>query len=512
MKTVRPINIAITAMGGQGGGVLTNWITALGEAAGYVAQATSVPGVAQRTGATIYYLELFPKSAVKPGKKQPILALTPIPGDVDIVIASEIMEAGRAMVRGFVSGKTTLIASDHRVYAISEKEVLGDGRKTAEGVREMAVQAAANFISFDMDAVASETGSIISAVLFGALAGSGVLPFSKTAFEQIIRENGKAVEANLRGFAAGHAKGRAHRVSKPTISAPTTPASTTATASPSALVQPLLQTLQADFAAPTHEMIFQGLKRVVDFQDVAYGRQYLESLSAVHALDGAQNGARRHWRLTRDVARYLALKMTFEDTIRVADLKTRSSRFSRFREDVGAREGQIVTIAEFMHPRLEEFCETLPANIGRGVLSSPRARALFGVFFKKGRRVQTTSLRGFLLLRLLAALKPMRRSSLRFQNERQQCDDWLAAITAAAPNNYALACEIAGLQRLIKGYGDTHARGLGNYQTIVAALKQFEHEAKAATMLKTLKEASLADEEGHELQKQLQKILAMKNT
>ena len=50
----QPIKIAVLAMGGEGGGVLADWIVDLGEANGYIAQTTSVPGVAQRTGATIY--------------------------------------------------------------------------------------------------------------------------------------------------------------------------------------------------------------------------------------------------------------------------------------------------------------------------------------------------------------------------------------------------------------------------------------------------------------------------
>ncbi|WP_340619790.1 hypothetical protein [Xenorhabdus siamensis] len=57
---IQPIKIAILAMGGEGGGVLADWIVNLSEEHGYFAQATSVPGVAQRTGATIYYVELFP--------------------------------------------------------------------------------------------------------------------------------------------------------------------------------------------------------------------------------------------------------------------------------------------------------------------------------------------------------------------------------------------------------------------------------------------------------------------
>ena len=50
---VRPITIAVLALGGEGGGVLADWIVDLAQHGGYLAQTTSVPGVAQRTGATI---------------------------------------------------------------------------------------------------------------------------------------------------------------------------------------------------------------------------------------------------------------------------------------------------------------------------------------------------------------------------------------------------------------------------------------------------------------------------
>ncbi|SQI31483.1 putative indolepyruvate oxidoreductase subunit B [Providencia alcalifaciens] len=50
LMTLQPIKIAILAMGGEGGGVLADWIVNLGEENGYFAQTTSVPGVAQRTG------------------------------------------------------------------------------------------------------------------------------------------------------------------------------------------------------------------------------------------------------------------------------------------------------------------------------------------------------------------------------------------------------------------------------------------------------------------------------
>src|SRR5579884_258761 len=181
LETVRPICIAVLAMGGQGGGVLVDWIVALAERGGYVAQSTSVPGVAQRTGATVYYVEMI---EARPDGRAPVLALMPAPGHVDIVNGAELMEAGRAMQRGLVSPeRTTLIASSHRSYAVAEKIAPGDGIADDAKVYRAAQVAAKRFLAFDMAALAERTGSAISAVLFGALAASGTLPFPRAAYE-----------------------------------------------------------------------------------------------------------------------------------------------------------------------------------------------------------------------------------------------------------------------------------------------------------------------------------------
>jgi Pyruvate/2-oxoacid:ferredoxin oxidoreductase gamma subunit len=123
MTQQQPIKIAILAMGGEGGGVLADWIVDMGEANGYVAQTTSVPGVAQRTGATIYYVELYPEAQARADGGKPVLALMPLPGDVDVVLASELMEAGRAVQRGLVTrDRTTLVASRRTASIRSPKK------------------------------------------------------------------------------------------------------------------------------------------------------------------------------------------------------------------------------------------------------------------------------------------------------------------------------------------------------------------------------------------------------
>ncbi|MGH9726928.1 MAG: indolepyruvate oxidoreductase subunit beta family protein, partial [Candidatus Acidiferrales bacterium] len=154
-ETPRAITVAILAMGGEGGGVLADWIVDLAENSGYCAQTTSVPGVAQRTGATIYYLEMFPEAAARAAGKEPVLALVPVPGEVDVVVASELMEAGRAIQRGLVTPeRTTLIASTNRVYSMTEKTALGDGAVDAQELLDACGEAAKQFVQNDFARIA----------------------------------------------------------------------------------------------------------------------------------------------------------------------------------------------------------------------------------------------------------------------------------------------------------------------------------------------------------------------
>src|SRR5580698_9743157 len=203
-RAPKAITIAILAMGGEGGGVLADWIVDLAEHSGYRAQTTSVPGVAQRTGSTIYYLEIFPEEEVQAACKEPVLALMPVPGEVDIVLASELMEMGRAIQRGLVTpDRTTLIASTHRVYSMTEKTSMSDGRVDPRPFVAQAEQAAKHFVHADFARIAEHNGSVISAALFGALAGANALPFSREQFEAAIRRAGVGVQSSLKAFAAG---------------------------------------------------------------------------------------------------------------------------------------------------------------------------------------------------------------------------------------------------------------------------------------------------------------------
>lgn len=504
--TARPIKIAVMALGGQGGGVLADWIVKAGERAGYIAQSTSVPGVAQRTGATIYYIELFPNSVAEEKGAAPILALMPAPGDVDIVIAAEMMEAGRALARGFLSKETTLIASTHRVYAIGEKIAMSDGRQDATAIRRAVDAAAGRAIWFDMENAADEAGAVISAVMLGALAGSNAAPIKRENFEEVIRAGKRAVEQNLKAFEIGFAAAK-NETSAPPLIAPEQSA-------PVGAATPAVAGLIARMSklpASVQSVAREGIKRAVDFQDLRYADLYLDRLQKVVAADMSAGGEARRFDLSKSVAKYLALAMAYDDVIRVADLKTRAGRFERFRADARADDGQIVRVWEYMHPRLEEVGDLLPPALAKSLLSSKSARRMFDAVLGKGRRVATTNLSGFLMLSALSSLRPMRRSGSRYAVEQARIDHWISRIVDEAPKDYALACAIASLQRLIKGYSDTHARGLANYRAIIGVIDLAKAGAAPAETLARLRDAALKDEEGKAFGIELAKIEQTEN-
>jgi indolepyruvate ferredoxin oxidoreductase beta subunit len=482
------LKLALLAVGGQGGGVLTGWIEDLARASGYAAQATSVAGVAQRTGATVYYVEMAPAA-----HGTPVFSLMPAAGDVDIMISAELMEAGRAIIRGFVTpDRTTLITSTHRSLAVSEKTVPGDGIANGAEVLAAADIAARRVIAADFDALAIAEGSVISASLFGALAAAEVLPFPRQAFEAAIAKGGKGVEPSLKAFAAGY---DAARTGTPQAEpAKPTPRSE-ALKGPAKLLTGW-QTLAARInrlPAPVADFARPGLKKVVDFQDLAYGSAYLDRLDSILVQDRAP------FDLTREAAKHIANAMAYDDIIRVADEKTRAARFTRIANEMQAKDQHLLHLTEFLHPRAEEIVSLLPARLGARWAANPRRMALLDRLFNKGRRLRTDSLRGYLTLHVLGGLKGWRSKTLRHATEAAHLEAWLQTALGYLPQNHDLAVEVIRCRRLVKGYSDTHARGLSKFDKVLAAITMVKDRDDAADWARRLREAALKDEEGKAL-------------
>lgn len=464
----RPITILIAALGGEGGGVMADWLIDASAQCGFPSQSTSIPGVAQRTGATTYYLEIFPAREDELGGRSPVLSLTPSPGNVDIMVASELVEAGRAMQNGYVSPeRTTLVASTHRIYATVEKMQMGDGRFDSDRVVEAGKQIAKQALMFDMRKLAQESGTVINAVLFGAMAGSGRLPLPREACEQAIRRGGRGTEASLRGFAAGF------EIAAGTKSAPLPPA-------------PVKR------AAELKDVMDLGVSRLKDYQGEGYASLFRERMKPF--LDGDE-------KLAAEIARHLALWMSYEDIVRVADLKTRASRFERVRREVGAKDGEPVVVIDFLKPGVEEFASLLPPSMGRSLTRWAEKNGKLDAY-NVGMHIKTSGVLGYLMVRSLAWLKPWRPHSFRYQEEQQLMERWLARVKEASARSLPLALEVAECARLIKGYGNTHRRGKANFLAIFDALVENPATSEATAQAKAIRrarEAALADPEGKAL-------------
>jgi indolepyruvate ferredoxin oxidoreductase beta subunit len=453
----RPITILIAALGGEGGGVLTDWIVAAASQQGFPVQSTSIPGVAQRTGATTYYIEIMPVPLHELAGKRPVLALAPGVGDVDIVLASELLEAGRTIAAGFVTpDRTLMLASTGRSYLVVEKMAMADGRYDgARLVEAIETQSQAHHL-LDMEALARQSGAMINAVMLGIIAGCGRLPIPAAAFENAIRADGKAVEANLKGFRTGLEavqQASATHVEHEDATRDRGDASTLAD---------LERAIAADMPAPAREVIVEGARRLVAYQDFGYAQLYLERLAPIRAADErAQAGGH----LLRETARHLAVRMSYEDVIRVAQAKIDPARLERIAADMGVKPGEPFTVTEFLKPGIEEMCSILPPWLAKPILAFAARHGLIERVHW-GMEVNSASVSGFLRFRVLAALRGWRPRSYRFQEEQRAIEAWLRLIVEAARLSGDLALEVAECARLIKGYGDTLKRGGANYRLI----------------------------------------------
>jgi indolepyruvate ferredoxin oxidoreductase, beta subunit len=493
----RPFSILIAALGGEGGGVLANWIVAAAEELEFPVQSTSIPGVAQRTGATTYYIEILPASRRELAGRRPILSLIPGVGDIDLLVASELMEAARAVASGFVTPERTLtIASTSRFYVIGEKIAMGDGRLDSGRLTRAIEQHSQRHILFDMEEIARRSGTIVNAVMLGAIAGCDRLPIPAEAFERAIRADGKAVEANLRGFRAGLEAAQA-------TAARRIPESRKRNAAAS--LADLEREIIAVMSTAARDMIQEGARRLVSYQDIEYAQLYIDRLAPIRLVDET---AGAEGRLLREVGRHLAVRMSYEDAIRVAQAKIDPARRARIAAEMGAKPSEPLHITEFLKPGIDEICSLLPPRLARRLLAIAEKR---GWTFQRGMQVNSQSISGFLRLWLIAKLRPRRPRTYRYEEEQRAIDAWLALIIEAGHRSADLALEITECARLIKGYGDTHKRGTANYrlieqQVIRPALVGHIPIQLAVDAIASARTAALVDPDGESLAKCLAQI------
>ena len=371
LTSTQPITVLCCALGGEGGGVLSEWLYTLAASCGHSAQSTSIPGVAQRTGATTYYVEICPVPSAALGSGRPVFSLNPVPGAIDLLVSSEMLETARQVGLGMAhSARTHVISSNARALTVIEKMQPTDGRINT-GALLAVVQAQARQVDvFDMTALAKEAGTVISAVMFGAIAASGRLPFDRQAFEAVVRRGGRGVQASLRGFELGYAAMQPAPSPVPTSVQAELPKEPTPA---------LASALKTQFPAAIHELLAHAHARLIDYQDKCYAALYVERLARVLAAETATDKVAAHGHATTlEMTRWLALWMAFDDIVRVAELKRRASRAERVRREVAAKGDEIVKVFDHFKPGVPEFAALLPTTLANKLSAWDKRRVAGG--------------------------------------------------------------------------------------------------------------------------------------
>jgi indolepyruvate ferredoxin oxidoreductase beta subunit len=279
-----------------------------------------------------------------------------------------------------------------------------------------------------------------------------VLPIAQDAFRAAIRAEGKAVDANLRGFEAGRATREADLSPKRPLAA-----QGEATRASTPLLHPASDELEA-FAPEARAVIAEGIARLTDYQDASFAKRYVARLNHFAGRPGADAS------FLRELARHLAVRMSVEDVIRVAQLKLRKARLLRVTHEARARAGDIVDITEYLKPGPEEILGLLPPRLGRWVLRWTLARNRHLAWPLK---VRTTRFSGYLRLKALAALRGWRPHTLGFAEEEAWAERWLELIDRTLAMSPAAAQEVVATAALVRGYAETYKRGLANWGRIV---------------------------------------------
>ena len=513
-----PLTLLVCALGGEGGGVLTEWLVETARRAGYPAQATSIPGVAQRTGATIYYIEVFPVPMAQLQGRQPVFSLSPVPGALDALVSSELLETARQVGNGLVSPDRTLVlSSTSRLLTTQERMQLADGRTEGAELVKLVQAFSREHQLFDMNAMAKENGTVVSAVLLGAIAGSGLFPFERRFYEEAVRggvpheKANASAQASLRGFAAAYGTVSQHKTQAAFVqqvlgASQSRQAGLDLASSDGAnrtsgtglRVEPATTSL---FPEPAREMVTLGYERLVEYQDRAYADLYAQRLQSVLAAERQADPQGVHgFAITREMARWLALWMAFDDIVRVADLKSRTSRWQRVQREVKPADADLLKVYDHFKPGVPEFAALLPTGPANRLRAWDSRRIAAGKSaWALPLKVGTHTVGGMLALRTLASLKWLRVRGSRFTFEQQMITRWLDGVVQGAQRDWTLGHEIAQCGRLIKGYGATNERGKDNLLHVLDHLACLPDATAAATAIAGARAAALADDAGKAL-------------
>ena len=474
------IKILIPAVGGQGGGVLTEWLLQAFEAEQYDVQSISLPGLAQRGGSTTYYLEAYPLAE----GEDVIFSQFPVPGDVDLIVSQEFLELGRVLEKGYGSENTVIISSTHRMYSTEEKLPIASGIYEDEKLFEFANEFSNLFIGLNVLSLAKQNGMnelASNAILLGALSASGALPIGKESYERAIEKAAVSVNSNLKAFEIGFnhvVENNSAGKLQNTNPEPDYDELNYINPSDIEKINGLKKELFALYPEYLRPFIEEALYRLTDYQGFWYAELFTEKIK--NFLEIESKNSNQDFKISEYIIKNLALLMTYEDGIRVSELKVRDRRFERIKKDMQISDDQIFEVIDYLKPEADEIYGLMPDIVVRPLVYFFNA-PVFGFLHKRGpvtveQKPETTTFFGFLRMWMLSKIKFMRPSSYRYKNEWQTIDLYISSVDKFASLDYSLGLSIANSGSIIKGYGRVRRRTRDSFHRLITNILEKSYE------------------------------------
>ncbi len=460
VPATRAKRMLIGTVGGQGGGVLSDWLAHGLLNAGWQASSIGLLGLSQRAGTVTYYCEASPKD-----ERSRIPSVFAVPGDVDLILGQELLELARLVFGGFAAPHCAIVGNSARYLTTMEKMPAEGGVYDSQIIaRAIEALAPGRHYVFDAQRLVMERGLpalASNAILLGAAVASPALGLPREPFHAAIRASQISVKANVAAFDIGYERVRDGSLPRLMIDGCRTddweeiarqresrlPGFTERDA-----YTRVMDTASREFPGAVLAILAEALYRLIDYQDVEYAQEYLTRVGS----------AKREGQAERSLAAYsrnLAVWLTYEDAPRVAQLKTRRERFERIAKDFGIRKQRYV-VTDYLVPDVEQILELLPAGAAAalarlGHVLTPRFDTL-----KFPLRIKTSAVPGYWVMRSIATLRRARRRSSRHFTELAMIRRWEEAIRKWRARSAALGFLAADAARVVKGYGRVRRQAL----------------------------------------------------
>jgi hypothetical protein len=162
-----------------------------------------------------------------------------------------------------------------------------------------------------------------------------------------------------------------------------------------------------------------------------------------------------------EIARLMAIRMSYEDPIRIAQLK-----LAEITDAAG--NPHLQSTRDVRKFRIDELISALPAIVAEYVLD---ALEWVGWLHKPvSISFSATSRFGIRRLKLEASLRRWRRYSVRYTKERVWVERWLHMIDRSLTKQPAAAAAVVQTATMIQGYGDPYRQGVADWNAIIDGL------------------------------------------